>query len=82
MAAHSSVLAWKILGTEEPGGLQSMGSQEQDTAERLNHHLHQSLSNCGGTWSVWRGPETGQEKTSVLKIAFLKVVSKMPRPVK
>ena len=27
MAAHSSVLAWKILWTEEPGSLQSMGSQ-------------------------------------------------------
>ena len=27
MAAHSSTLAWKIPGTEEPGGLQSMGSQ-------------------------------------------------------
>ena len=27
MAAHSSVLAWRIPGTEEPGGLQSMGSQ-------------------------------------------------------
>ena len=27
MAAHSSVLAWKILWTEEPGRLQSMGSQ-------------------------------------------------------
>ena len=26
MAKHSSILAWKILGTEEPGGLQSMGS--------------------------------------------------------
>ena len=26
MAAHSSILAWKIPGTEEPGGLQSMGS--------------------------------------------------------
>ena len=25
MATHSSVLAWKILWTEEPGGLQSMG---------------------------------------------------------
>ena len=25
MAAHSSVLAWKIPGTEEPGGLPSMG---------------------------------------------------------
>ena len=27
MAAHSSALAWKIPWTEEPGGLQSMGSQ-------------------------------------------------------
>ena len=26
MATHSSVLAWRILGTAEPGGLQSMGS--------------------------------------------------------
>ena len=26
-AAHSSVLAWRIPRTEEPGGLQSMGSQ-------------------------------------------------------
>ena len=26
MAAHSSVLAWRIPGTEEPGGLLSMGS--------------------------------------------------------
>ena len=27
MATHSSTLAWKIPWTEEPGGLQSMGSQ-------------------------------------------------------
>ena len=27
MATHSSTLAWRILWTEEPGGLQSMGSQ-------------------------------------------------------
>ena len=38
MAAHSSVLAWKILWTEEPGGPQSMRSQESVTTERLNHH--------------------------------------------
>ena len=28
MATHSSILAWKIPWTEEPGGLQSMGSQK------------------------------------------------------
>ena len=27
MATHSSILAWKIPWTEEPGGLESMGSQ-------------------------------------------------------
>ena len=27
MATHSTILAWRILWTEEPGGLQSMGSQ-------------------------------------------------------
>ena len=30
MATHSSVLAWRIPWTEEPGGPQSMGSQELD----------------------------------------------------
>ena len=27
MATHSNILAWRIPWTEEPGGLQSMGSQ-------------------------------------------------------
>ena len=31
MAAHSSILAWRIPWTEEPGRLQSVGSQELDT---------------------------------------------------
>ena len=31
MANHSSVLAWKTLWTEEPGGVQSMRSQESHT---------------------------------------------------
>ena len=30
MASHSSVLAWEIPWTEEPGGLQSTGFQESD----------------------------------------------------
>ena len=33
MAAHSSILAWKIPWTEEPGRLQSMGLKESDTTE-------------------------------------------------
>ena len=31
MATHSNILAWKISWTEEPGRLQSMGSQESDS---------------------------------------------------
>ena len=31
MATHSSILAWEIPWTEEPGRLQSIGSQESDT---------------------------------------------------
>ena len=44
MATHSSILAWRIPGTEEPGGLQSTGSQESDTTERL-----------GSTGAPWAG---------------------------
>ena len=33
MATHSSILAWRIPWTEEPGGLQSMGLQESDMTE-------------------------------------------------
>ena len=35
MATHYSILAWKILWTEEPGGLHSMGLQ-RDTTEQLS----------------------------------------------
>ena len=33
LATHSSILAWRIPWTEDPGGLQSMGSQ------RVGHHI-------------------------------------------
>ena len=38
MATHSSILAWGILRTEKPGGLQSMGLQESDKFQQINHH--------------------------------------------
>ena len=40
MATHSSVLAWNVPWTEEPGGLQSMGSQRVGTTEQLSMHVH------------------------------------------
>ena len=47
MASHSSILAWEIPWTEEPGSLQPMGWQELNTTQRLNHH-HWKLSTCIG----------------------------------
>ena len=35
MATHSSILAWRIPWTEEPGKLQSIGSQESDKSSQL-----------------------------------------------
>ena len=41
MATHSSILAWKIPWTEEPGRLYSpWGQKELDTAERVSTHEH------------------------------------------
>ena len=39
MAAHSSILAWKIPWTEEPRRLQSMASLRVGTTERLHFHF-------------------------------------------
>ena len=63
MAPHSSTLAWKIPWTEEPGRLQSMGS-ESDTTEWL--HFHFSLSCTGEGMAThssvlaWRIPGMGK----------------------
>ena len=38
MATQSSILAWRIPQTEEPSGLQSMGSQSQAQPKRLSMH--------------------------------------------
>ena len=56
MATLSSILAWRIPRTEEPGGLQSMGTQESDTTERLNHHHHLEQSSLEG--KAWWAPST------------------------
>ena len=39
MATHSSILAWRIPWTEEPGGLQSIGHKELDTTEATQHYI-------------------------------------------
>ena len=66
MATHSNILAWKTPWTEEPGRLQSMGSQKvrHDLATSLHsfHSLHSlSLEKEMATHSsilAWRTPWT------------------------
>ena len=48
MAAHSSILAWKIPWMEEPGGLQSMGSQRvrHDWVTSLSFYIYVCVCMC------------------------------------
>ena len=66
MAPHSSTFAWKIPWTEEPGGLQSMGSLELGTAKRLHFDFSLSCTGEGNGMAThssvlaWRIPGTGE----------------------
>ena len=51
MSTHSSILAWRIPGTEEPGGLQSMGWQ------RVTEHLNSRQSLGSDELSFMAGDE-------------------------
>ena len=47
MATYSTVLAWEIPWTEEPGGRQSMGSKESEMTQQLNsNHNHSRKERC------------------------------------
>ena len=54
MATHSNILAWKIPWTEEPGGLQFMGSQ------RVGHDWVTSLSDSLLAWDLGSIPGSGR----------------------
>ena len=54
MAIHSSTIAWKILWTEEPGRLQSMGSQ------RVGHDWATSIKSINLVSFTWKIPWTEQ----------------------
>ena len=46
MTTHSSILAWKIPWTEEPGRLQTVGLQELNTTYRLKHKDQARRTGC------------------------------------
>ena len=43
MTIHSSILTWRILWTEEPGGLEPMVSKESDMTEELTQKSKQNV---------------------------------------
>ena len=56
MATHSSILAWRILWTEEPGRLQSIGYKELDTTEAIEHstaHIGIQISLCDSDFNYF-----------------------------
>ena len=77
MAIHSSILAWKIPWTEDPGGLQSMGSQRVDTtrlfeSENESHLVVSSSLRPCGLYSKQSslGQNTGVGSLSLLQGMF------------
>ena len=64
MATHSSVLAWRIPGTAEPGGCRLWGHTESDTTEQLHFTFHfRTLGKEMATHSsvlAWRIPGTAE----------------------
>ena len=55
MAIHSSILAWRIPWTEEPGGLQSMGSQKSPyvTIPTYSSYISNGISPVGSWLPYW-----------------------------
>ena len=60
MTPYSSNFAWKIPWTEEPGSLQSMGSLESDTTERLHFHALEKEMATHPSVLAWRIPGAGK----------------------
>ena len=52
MATTSSILAWKIPWTEEPGRLQFIGSQESDTTTKQQLKTTKGHLDCFQVWAV------------------------------
>ena len=60
MATHSSTLAWKIPWTEEPGGLQSMGSGLSDFTFTFHIHALEKEMATHSSVLAWRIPGTAE----------------------
>ena len=50
MATHFRILAWRVPLTEEPGRLQSLGSQRQTQLKGFSMHAHIAKDLCVSDW--------------------------------
>ena len=71
MASHSSILAWRISWTEEPGRLQSMGPQESDLTQWLNHHHHHHKNIMTWPWPDLKNKDSDPRSNQATPSAFL-----------
>ena len=69
MATHSSVLAWRIPGMEEPGGLLSVGSQSRTRLKRLSSSSSRELRPLLGDLVV-KDPPHNMQGTLVGSLAW------------
>ena len=56
MTTHSSILAWRIPWTEEPGRVQAMGSQESDMTEWLSTHSDNKMLRTWAHFIIYKIP--------------------------
>ena len=68
MTTHSSVLAWRILWREEPGGLQPWGHKESDTSEQLTLTL-KNEKNLKSTYLILQFKKLERKKKLNAKLA-------------
>ena len=62
MATHSSILAWRIPGMGEPGGLPSMGSQSRTRLKRLSSSSSNAVSaSLPGPPNSWGDTVDGED---------------------
>ena len=69
MAVHASILAWRIPRMEEPGRLQSMGSQRVGHDCGTNTHTHKDVWATFITWTrLWGQRHTGSRTPRAIRI--------------
>ena len=56
IATHSSVLAWRIPWTEEPGGLQSLGLQRVGLKQWSTVYIYVNMYSLFSYWQLRNGP--------------------------